>query len=116
MKDFSPAVLYAITREFLGGYFWLAVALALGFAGLAIIAFMRRREYPRPTLMWSVLAGLIGCGIAVIATPSMTNAGFDNFYGALDWLALAAIGAAAALALGLAVYGAIGTFMTRTQE
>lgn len=108
MKDFTVSTIYAILQEFLGGYFWPSVVAILLVAALAAIAVVRART--AYLLRNSALLGLV-CAIAAVgAAPMLTNAGFDNLHGALDWIFLAVIGVGAFVGGAVAAYGILGSF------
>lgn len=102
---FSFAGILAVVLEFFRPFLWLIalvaladlVVLALALRGGAVGARFRVARTP------ALIAGLTALIVAALVLPGMTQAGFSDLYGVLDWAALLgaslAVGVAAALLL-----------------
>ena len=110
MKDFSIGVLYSVLSEFLGPFFWLAIAAVIAVAALAIVAFVRRGESQGHHVLWAIALGCCAAGLAMGSAPTLTGASFANLNGLLDWAGLALIGLGVFAGVTLAVYGFLGSF------
>jgi hypothetical protein len=109
MKDFSPAALWAIGEELVGAVpLWTAIAIAIACLLLFGAALLRRGGFRGAAAAASLIAGLFAGIIAIFAAPLLTQASFANLHGALDWIALALIGAGAFAGVAAAVYGVAG--------
>jgi hypothetical protein len=109
MKDFAPAALWAIGQDLFGAVpLWIAIVLAAVFLALFGAALLRRGGFRGGAAAASLIAGLFAGIIAIFAAPLLTQASFANLHGALDWIALALIGAGAFAGVTAAVYGVAG--------
>ena len=109
MKEFTPAALWAIVEELFGAVpLWTTIALAVVFLVLFGAALLRRGGFRGGAAAASLIAGLFAGIIAVFAAPLLTQASFANLHGALDWIALALIGAGAFAGVTVAAYGVVG--------
>lgn len=109
MKEFTPGALWAIGEELFGAVpLWTAIALAVVFLVLFGAALLRRGGFRGGAGAASLIAGLFAATVAVFAAPLLTQASFANLHGALDWITLALIAAAAFAGVTVAVYGVTG--------
>ena len=98
MKELDPAVFLAVLQEILGLFFWPLVAVIV-LGGVAFLyVLLRERRIAGARLLWSEVAGLLGAVFALWFTFTITNSGFADIGGPIDWVLL----------IVLAVLGGIG--------
>lgn len=105
MKELDPAVFVAVFQEMLGGpLFWL---LAAGIA-LTTLAFLyvliRDRGLTSRRFLGAEALGLAGGAAAVLSMQAITNSGFRDVGGPIDWLLVALIFVLGAVGTTLLVY------------
>lgn len=109
MKEITPSALWAILGELIGAPMLWATSVAIGLLLLLfVIAVTRRHGFRGKAASVGIWAGVL-VGIAVMAiAPFMTQATFHNFYGGLDWIALAIAGLLSFGGTVVAIYGVAG--------
>lgn len=104
MKDFNPTTLLAIAQEFLGAWFWAAVAFAaiVVLAWLLVIASGRMRKVGLGRAFKpAALIGLVLGVASALALPLWTGARIDQLQGLVDYAAVAGGGVGAFVAATL---------------
>jgi uncharacterized membrane protein YhaH (DUF805 family) len=108
MKELDLATLVAVFQEMLGVWLWMGLAAA----ALATLAFLfvlvRDRGVVSSRLVWSELAGVAGGVAAVLIMQSVTNSGFRDIGGPIDWILVALIFLAGAVGTIVGVYALAG--------
>jgi hypothetical protein len=111
MKDFSLTTLWTIAEELLGApLLWSAAILAVLVAALFIVALMRRRGFRGGGARAGAIAGAVAGVLVFIAAPFLTQAGYGNLHGVVDWAALGLFAVLAFAGTAAAVYGVLGAF------
>lgn len=108
MQEIDPLVILAVLQELFGLWLWAGLIAAL----LVLVAFLavvvRDRGLHTRRLRWSQAVGLLGGIAAVLAAQVLTDSSFADIGGPIDWVAIAAIFVAGALAGLVIVYAALG--------
>lgn len=109
MKDFAPTTLWTIAEEMIGYVsLWIGLAAVVVFVVLFLVALSRRHGFHGAAARTAVFGGLIVGIVTVLVAPLLTQAAFTNLHGAVDWIALLALGLAAFLGALVALYGVLG--------
>jgi hypothetical protein len=109
MKELDPWVFLAVLQEMLGPLLWVLLALA----GLATIGFLAvlvrdRGRLRARRLVWAEAAGLLGGIAAVLLAHAVTDSGFADIGGPIDWVVLATIFLAGGFGTTIAAYAVLG--------
>jgi len=109
MKDITPTTLWAILEELIGAPVLWAASVTIGVLLLLfVIAVARRRGFRGKAASAGIRTGLVvGIAVMVIA-PFLTQATFHNFFGGVDWVALAVAGLLSFAGTVVAIYGIFG--------
>lgn len=108
MKDLDPQVFVAVFQEMLGPLLWVLVGVAV-LATLAFVLVCLRDRGIRPRrLVWAELGGVAGGLGAVLFMHAVTNSGFRDMGGPIDWLLTLGIFAAGLVGTTLGVYALLG--------
>lgn len=109
MKDFSLPTLWTIAEEFFGTVpLWIIVILGALFLLLFLFALIRQQGFHGSAARTGVIAGIVVGVAAAAAAPFMTQAGYGNLHGAVDWIALVVIGVLTFIGVVVVVYGVLG--------
>lgn len=110
MEEITLSVLWFVTQELLGGWFWPLVAVAAVLALAVLAGLVRGRGQS-----WR-LPALIGLGVGIAAgllAPMLTQSSLAEVRQPSDWMALGAVVLGAALGAGLLVAGLSGLVQGR---
>lgn len=108
MKELDPAVVLAVFHEMLGTWLWVVMALAVVATLAFLVVLVRERGLSPRRLVWSELAGLAGGVAAVLIMQAVTNSGFADLGGPIDWLLVVGIFVAGAIGAIVGVYALLG--------
>lgn len=108
MKDFTLETMWAITVEMFGLLLWPAIALAAIIAFLFLVALLRQRGFRGRAARSAIIIGLLVAIVAMAIAPFMTQAGYDNVHGVIDWMFLAVIGIGAFVGVAVATFALLG--------
>jgi hypothetical protein len=108
MKDLDVAVFLAVFQEMLGPLLWLLVAVA--FFGIAafLVALVRERGLRSGRFVVAQLVGLAGGALAILFMQAVTDSGFRDIGGPIDWVLVALIFVVGAVGTTILAYGLIG--------
>lgn len=108
MQTLDPMVFLAVFQEMLGVWLWIGVAAAA--AALLAFLFVWRRDggLRGRRLVWSRVISVLGGVAAILVVQGVTNSGFGDMGGPIDWLIGAAIFAAGGAVSFIAAYAALG--------
>ena len=108
MKDLDLATLIAVFEEMLGWTLWPIVAACV----LATLAFLyvvlRDRGMVAGRMVRAELLGVVGGVVAVFTMFAVTNSGFSDIGGPIDWLLVVAIFAAGLVGTAIGAYALMG--------
>lgn len=108
MKEMSLATLIAIFEEMLGIWLWIGLA-GIALAVLLFLATLLRERTLHPRRLVVAEFGAVAGGVlAILIVQQVTNSGFRDIGGPIDWVLGVAIFAVGALATLLGAYGLVG--------
>ncbi|WP_291295205.1 DUF5368 domain-containing protein [Elioraea sp.] len=108
MKELDIGTFVAVFQEMLGPWLWVIAALAVAATVLLAVVLLRDRGVVSRRLLWAEGAGLVGGVAAVLVMQAVTNSGFRDIGGPIDWVLIALIFAAGAVGATMGVYGLMG--------
>ena len=108
MKDLDLATLLAVFQEMLGFALWPLIALAVLVTLVFAVVLLRDRGIRARRLVWSEAAGVVGGVVAVLVMQAITNSGFGDIGGPIDWIVVAGIFLAGAVGTTMAAYAVLG--------
>ncbi|MCL7464829.1 DUF5368 domain-containing protein [Phaeovulum sp. NW3] len=117
MKELTLGMLLAVFEEIFGrGLFWTMVAVAAVVTVLYLYVLIRDRHMSARKFLLAQLFMPVGAIAAVVFVQKVTNSGFGDIGGPIDWLVLLGVAAAGAIGLAILVYTAQALFTgKRTQ-
>jgi hypothetical protein len=99
MKELTLETLLAVFEEIFGrGLFWVMVAVAVAITLGYLYVLVRDRSLSMKKFLLAQISMPFGAIAAVLFVQGVTNSGFSDIGGPIDWLVL----------LGVAVLGAVG--------
>ncbi|MCU0985348.1 MAG: DUF5368 domain-containing protein [Acetobacteraceae bacterium] len=108
MKELDIGTLIAVFHEMLGPWLYVAAAAAV----IATLAFLwvlvRDRGIVSGRLIWSEVLGIAGGVAAVLVMHAVTNSGFRDIGGPIDWVLTALIFLAGAVGTVVGAYALMG--------
>jgi len=105
MKELTLDTLLAVFEEMFGVWlFWALVAAAGVVTVLFVYALIRDRGISSRRLVRAELTAPVGALGAILFVQYITNSGFSDVGGPIDWIVLALIGIAGAVGLMILVY------------
>ncbi len=105
MEEFSLITILAVFEEMFGrGLFWAMVLAALAITLAWIYVLVRDREMSMRKFLLAQLSMPLGGVAAVWFVMLMTNSGFADIGGPIDWLVLLGVFAAGAVGFAILVY------------
>ncbi len=105
MEEFSLITILAVFEEMFGrGLFWAMVLVALAITLAWIYVLVRDREMSMRKFLLAQLSMPLGGVAAVWFVMLMTNSGFADIGGPIDWLVLLGVFAAGAVGFAILVY------------
>jgi drug/metabolite transporter (DMT)-like permease len=108
MKDLDIGTLVAVFQEMLGPWLWVLVALAALFTLAFAFVLLRDRGVISSRLVWSEVIGVAGGVAAVLIMQAVTNSGFRDIGGPIDWVLVALIFLAGAAGATIGAYALLG--------
>lgn len=108
MKEIDIATILAVFQEMLGPMLWVLLAAGLVFLAAFLVVLLRDRGLVPRRLVWSELLGLAGGVAAVLVMQWVTNSGFGDIGGPIDWVVVAAIFVGGTVATAIACYAVLG--------
>ncbi|MCS6892288.1 MAG: DUF5368 domain-containing protein [Rhodovarius sp.] len=110
MKELDPAVFLAVFEEMLGLWLWVGLAAAVASMLLFALVLLRERQLMPRRMLWSQAAGALGGAAAILILQRVTNSGFADIGGPIDWVVGIAVFAAGAVAALVGTYALLGVF------
>lgn len=105
MEEFSFMTILAVFEEIFGrGIFWAMVALAAVITLAYFYVLIRDRSMSMRKFLLAQLSMPLGGVAAVWFVMMMTNSGFRDIGGPIDWLVLLGVFAAGAVGFAILVY------------
>jgi fucose permease len=105
MKELTLEMLLAVFEEIFGkGLFWTMVAVAVLITAAYIYVLIRDRALSARKFLLAQIFMPFGAIAAVLFVQWITNSGFADVGGPIDWLVLLGIAAAGAIGLAVLVY------------
>jgi len=113
LQEMSLATLLAIFEEMLGAWLWVGLAAMALAVILFLLALLREGALRPRRLVWTEFAAVGGGVLAVLIMQHVTNSGFADIGGPIDWVLGAVIFAVGALATLVGAYGVSGLLARR---
>ncbi len=108
MKDLDLNTFLAVFQEMLGPLLWVLVALA-ALATLVFLVVLLRDLGLRPRrLAWAEAVGVAGGVAAVLFMQAVTNSGFGDIGGPVDWVLVALIFVLGTIGATVGAYALLG--------
>ncbi len=105
MEEFSLMTLLAVFEEMFGrGLFWAMVLVAVAITLAYIFVLIRDRELSMRKFLLAQLSMPFGGAAAVWFVMVMTNSGFRDIGGPIDWIVLLGVFVAGAIGFAILVY------------
>ena len=105
MQELTLDTLLAVFEEIFGFWlFWGLVAVAALVTVLFLVALVRDRGLESRSLVRAELAAPVGAIAAILFVQWITNSGFSDVGGPIDWIVLAGIGIAGGVGLTILTY------------
>ena len=105
MEEFSFMTILAVFEEMFGrGLFWTMVAVAVLITVAYLYVLIRDRSMSMRKFLLAQLSMPIGGVAAVWFVMLMTNSGFADIGGPIDWIVLLGVFAAGAVGFAILVY------------
>jgi peptidoglycan biosynthesis protein MviN/MurJ (putative lipid II flippase) len=114
MKDLDLATLVAVFQEMLGPWLYVAAAAAVIATLVFLWVLLRDRGLISRRLVWSEVLGVVGGVAAVLIMHAVTNSGFRDIGGPIDWVLTALIFLAGAAGTMVGVYALMGLLRRAT--
>lgn len=108
MKDLDLATFVAVFQEMLGQWLYVGAAAAVVATLVFLWVLLRDRGFISRRLVWSEVLGLAGGVAAVLIMHAVTNSGFRDIGGPIDWVLTALIFLAGAAGTMVGVYALMG--------
>jgi O-antigen/teichoic acid export membrane protein len=117
MKELTLDTLLAVFEEMFGVWlFWGLVVAAAVITFLFVYALIRDRGLSSRRLVRAELTAPLGALGAILFVQYITNSGFSDVGGPIDWIVLALIGIAGAGGLMILVYTLMSLMRRRAQD
>lgn len=117
MEEMTLDTLLAVFEEMFGPWlFWTLVALAVLVTLLFIYVLIRDRGLESRLLVRAELSAPVGAIAAILFVQWITNSGFRDIGGPVDWIVVLGIGIAGAVGLMLLVYVAQALIAVRRSD
>ena len=105
MEEFSFMTIIAVFEEIFGrGLFWTMVAVAVAITAAYLYVLIRDRKMSMRKFLLAQVSMPIGGIAAVWFVMLMTNSGFRDIGGPIDWLVLLGVFGAGAVGFAILVY------------
>ncbi|MGL4415538.1 DUF5368 domain-containing protein [Roseinatronobacter monicus] len=105
MEEFSFLTIIAVFEEMFGrGLFWTMVAVAAAITAAYLYVLIRDRAMSMRKFLLAQLSMPVGGALAVWFVMLMTNSGFRDIGGPIDWLVLLGVFGAGAVGFAILVY------------
>lgn len=105
MEDFSFMTILAVFEEIFGrGLFWTMVAVAVAITLAYLYVLIRDRSMSMRKFLLAQLSMPFGGAAAVWFVMLMTNSGFRDIGGPIDWIVLLGVFVAGAVGFAILVY------------
>ncbi len=105
MEEFSFLTIIAVFEEMFGrGLFWAMVAVAAAITAAYLYVLIRDRAMSMRKFLLAQLSMPVGGALAVWFVMLMTNSGFRDIGGPIDWLVLLGVFGAGAVGFAILVY------------
>ncbi|TVP93771.1 MAG: hypothetical protein EA338_13545 [Roseinatronobacter sp.] len=105
MEEFSFLTIIAVFEEMFGrGLFWAMVAVAAAITAAYLYVLIRDRAMSMRKFLLAQLSMPVGGVLAVWFVMLMTNSGFRDIGGPIDWLVLLGVFGAGAVGFAILVY------------
>ncbi|MCC5965715.1 MAG: DUF5368 domain-containing protein [Natronohydrobacter sp.] len=105
MEEFSLMTLLAVFEEMFGrGLFWTMVAVAVAITSAYAFVLIRDRSMSMRKFLLAQLSMPFGGAAAVWFVMMMTNSGFRDIGGPIDWIVLLGVFVAGAIGFAILVY------------
>lgn len=105
MEEFSLMTLLAVFEEMFGqGLFWAMVAVAVVITLAYVFVLVRDRSMSMRKFLLAQLSMPFGGAAAVWFVMLMTNSGFADIGGPIDWIVLLGVFVAGAIGFAILVY------------
>ena len=105
MEEFSLMTLLAVFEEMFGrGLFWAMVLVAIAITLAYIYVLIRDRSMSMRKFLLAQLSMPFGGAAAVWFVMVMTNSGFRDIGGPIDWIVLLGVFVAGAIGFAILVY------------
>ena len=105
MKDLTLATLIAVFEEMFGRtLFWTMVAVAVLITALYLYVLIRDRKVSWRKFLLAQLAMPFGGLAAVLFVQAITDSGFRDIGGPIDWFVILGVGLMGAFGLAILVY------------
>jgi len=108
MKELDLATLVAVLQELLGPWLWAGLAAAVAATAAFLYVLVRDRGLVSARLVWSEVAGLAGGAAAVLILQAVTNSGFGDIGGPIDWVLVGLVFLAGAIGAIVGTYALLG--------
>jgi hypothetical protein len=108
MKDLDLATFVAVFQEMLGPWLYVGAAAAVVATLVFLWVLLRDRGIVSGRLVWSEVLGVAGGVAAVLIMHAVTNSGFRDIGGPIDWVLTAVIFLAGAAGTMVGVYALMG--------
>ncbi len=116
MEEFSIGTLLAVFEEMFGVWlFWTLVAVAVVITLAFLYVLIRDRKLESRRLLRAELTAPVGAIAAILFVQWITNSGFRDIGGPIDWVVLLLIGLAGAGGLMILVYTAMALLGRRKE-
>lgn len=107
MKELTFATLIAVFEEIFGrGLFWLMVGVAAVITVAYLFVLIRDRHLSARKFLLAQLFMPVGAVAAVVFVQTITNSGFADIGGPIDWIVLLGVALLGAVGLAILVYTA----------
>lgn len=105
MEEFSLMTILAVFEEIFGrGLFWAMVAVAVAITAAYAFVLIRDRSMSMRKFLLAQLSMPFGGAAAVWFVMMMTNSGFRDIGGPIDWIVLLGVFVAGAIGFAILVY------------
>jgi hypothetical protein len=105
MKDLTFGMLWAVWEEMFGrGLFWAMVIVAALITAAYLYVLIRDRAMSMRKFLWAQLSMPVGAIAAVLFVQGITNSGFSDIGGPIDWIVLLGVAAVGAGGIAILVY------------
>jgi hypothetical protein len=108
MSEFDPIVILAVLQEMLGAWFWIGIAGAAAALIAFILVLFRDGSLRARRVFWSQVVSVLGGVAAILLMQHVTNSGFRDIGGPIDWVLGIAIFAIGGIVSFIAIYAALG--------